>query len=633
VNNFEKDNTNQARVDFFGLSVRNKILLILGALMAFYHLYYATIGFITELAWRSGHLIFASAVIFLVYPLSKKENKLTNVIDGCLILLSIIVGVYIINEYPKLEMRAGCPLLSDIVMGSIAILIVLEITRRTLGWALVAVAAVAVIYGLIGPYLPGVLGHRGFHFDRVVSQMYLTLEGIYGIPLGVMVKYVYFFLLFAGFLDITGAGKWFIDFAYALMGRVRSGPALAAVVSSGFMGSVSGSAVANVVATGAFTIPLMKKVGYKPEVAGAIEASASTGGLLMPPIMGAGAFIIAEWTGISYQRIVLVSIIPAIMYFLSVAFFVYVRALKIGIEVPDKSGLPSVKTTFLSGLHYLIAIVILATMIVMGYSATYSVCFAIGALLIVSTFKKSSRPNLALIINALIDAAKKAVPVSAACAAAGLVVGSVGLTGLGLKFSAMVISVAGGSLFLAIILVMFASVFLGMGLPVTAAYIVCAVLAVPGLAELGLNQLTAHLIVFWSSQLANLTPPVCLAAYAAAGIAGGSPMMTGFRAVGLAKGLYIIPFLFVYTPAILLSEGVLPALMTGFFGVIGLFGLTVFLEGYLILKVSILTRFIMLIASVLILFPDITISLISLGVIVLIITLQIVSKSRLPKSI
>ena len=590
------------------------IVLVLGVAMAFFHLYFATIGFITEITFRSGHLMFASILIFLLYPASK-TNKLIRSIDWILIAISIIFGLYIIHEYANMAYRAGAPIPIDVIMGVFSVIIVLEITRRTLGWPLVIIGGLAVIYCFVGGYLPGILGHRGFDFDRVFTQMYTTLEGVYGLPLGVIVKYVYFFILFAGFLDATGAGNWFINFSYALTGRARSGPALAAVLSSGFMGSVSGSAVANTVATGSFTIPLMKRVGYKPEVAGAIEAAASTGGQMMPPIMGAGAFIVAEWTGIPYRHIVIVSIIPAILYFAAVASFVYVRAIKMGIEPPDPSKLPRLKEEFLKGLHYLVAILVLAYLIVMGFSPTYSVCLAIGALIVVSFFKKESRLTVPLVIEAMVDAAKKCIPVSAACAAAGIVVGAVGLTGLGLKFSAMVISVAGGFWVTAVLLVMCASIFLGMGLPVTAAYVVLAVLAVPGLSELGMEPLVAHLIVFWYSQLSNLTPPVCLAAYAAAGIAEAKPMQTGFFALALAKGLIIIPFLFVYTP-LLLTEGVWPGILTGVTALAGLFSITFFLEGHILKPLSITGRMVTLVAAIACFWPSTIVAIAGLILIV-----------------
>jgi len=607
-------------------SITQWMIIGISVAMAFYHLYFATIGFITEMSWRSGHLIFAAVLIFLLYPISKKHKKLI-VIDWFLIILILITGIFIIHQYPKMSLRIGDPLVIDIVMGSISTLIVLEITRRTLGWPLVIIALVFLLYCFTGQYLSGIMSHRGFDFDRVMTQTYMTLEGIHGLPLGVMVKYVYFFILFAGFLDATGAGKWFIDFAFALTGRMRSGPALTAVIASGFMGSVSGSAVANTVATGSFTIPLMKKVGYKPEIAGAIEAAASTGGQLMPPIMGAGAFIMAEWTGIPYRKIVLVSIMPAILYFLSVGFFVHIRALKTNIKKVPISEIPSIKAQFKSGVHYLIAIFILVYMIANGYSATYSVCLSLIVLIAVSFLRKESRLTLPIVLDALVGSAKKAIPVSAACAAAGIVVGTVGLTGLGLKFSAMVISVAGGNWVYAMFLVMIASLFLGMGLPVSAAYVVLAVLAVPGLTELGMSALVAHLVVFWYSQDSNITPPVCLASFAAAGIAQAKPMKTGLYSWVLAKGLYIIPFLFVYTP-ILLTEGFLQALIVGILAALGLFCFTVSLEGYLVRPLGVTQRFLFFTVTILCFWPKGYISLAGVLLLAILIAYQLLTNPK-----
>ena len=557
--------------------VIKRIILWLSVLMAAYHLYFATIGFLTEMSWRAGHLIFAGVLIILSRPLHRGVKG--ALLDGVLILLTVISGFYIIIEYPNMGMRMGAPLVRDIVMGTISTLVVLEITRRTMGLPLVLIAIGFLSYCLLGGYVPGVFGHRGFDYDRIITQTYMTLEGIHGLPLGVMVKYVYFFVLFAGFLEATGGGKWFIDFAFALTGRTRSGPAQTAVFSSGLMGSISGSAVANTVATGSFTIPLMKKVGYSPTVAGAIEAAASTGGQIVPPIMGAAAFIMAEWTGISYRKIILVSIVPALLYFLSVSFFVHIRALKSQIQRVPASELPAIGEQLIRGAHYMLAILLLIMLLAFGFSPTYSVCVGILALVVVSFFRKESRMTWSVFLNALEGAAIKAIPVSAACAAAGIVVGTVGLTGLGLKFSAMVISVAGGYKFLAILLVMLASLFLGMGLPVTAAYVVLAVLAVPGLMELGISAMSAHLIVMWYSQDSNITPPVCLAAYAAAGISGADPMKTGLYSWALAKGLYLIPLLFVYSD--ILSGGLFDVLIAGARGAVGLMGLTFALEGFI----------------------------------------------------
>jgi TRAP transporter 4TM/12TM fusion protein len=575
-------------------TIKKRVILWLAVLMAAYHLYFATIGFLTEMSWRAGHLIFAAVLIALTRP--SRRDHTGVLLDGVLILATLVSGFYIIIEYPNMSLRMGAPLVSDIVMGTICVLVVLEITRRTMGLPLVLIALAFLTYCLLGGYIPGIFGHRGFDYDRVITQTYMTHEGIYGLPLGVMVKYVYFFVLFAGFLEATGGGKWFIDFAFALTGRTRSGPAQTAVFSSGLMGSISGSAVANTVATGSFTIPLMKKVGYSPAIAGAIEAAASTGGQIVPPIMGAAAFIMAEWTGIPYREIILVSIVPALLYFLSVAFFVHIRALKTDIKRIPASELPALGEQLRRGAHYMLAISLLIGLLVFGFSPTYSVCMGILAMVVVSFFRKESRMTWPTFLNALESAALMAIPVSAACAAAGIVVGTVGLTGLGLKFSAMVISMAGGYKFMAILLVLLASLFLGMGLPVTAAYVVLAVLAVPGLMQLGISAMAAHLMVMWYSQDSNITPPVCLAAYAAAGISGADPMKTGLASWALAKGLYLIPLLFVYSA--ILTGGLLEILVAGVLGAVGLFGLTLALEGFLMRPLGVMTRILFICVTV-----------------------------------
>ena len=603
--------------------LRSRLILIIAVLMAFYHFYFATIGFITEMSWRAGHLMFASILIFLFKPIRQKKSTWL-LLDYLLILVTIVSGFYIIIEYPNMSLRMGAPLPLDIIMGIFSTIVVLEITRRTIGLPLLIIAVVFISYALFGEFIPGVFGHRGFDFDRIITQVYMTSDGIHGIPIGVMVKYVYFFVLFAGFLEATGAGKWFINFAFALTGRSLSGPAQTAVFASGLMGSISGSAVANTVATGSFTIPLMKKVGYKPAIAGAIEAASSTGGQMVPPIMGAGAFIIAEWTGIPYREIILASIAPAILYFISVSFFVHIRALKDGIKKVPVDELPSFREQLKIGAHYIVAISLLIFLLAYGYSATYSVCLGIGGLILVSFFKKESRMTFPVFLDALKSAALIAIPVSAACAAAGVVVGVVGLTGLGLKFSAMVISVAGGQKILAILLVLLASLFLGMGLPVTASYVVLAVLAVPGLRELGVSVLAAHLLVFWYSQDSNITPPVCLAAYAASGIARSNPMLTGLYSWALAKGLYLIPLLFVYTS--ILTGSVFQIIFISLIATCGLFAMTLFLEGYLFSPLNIISRIMFLAVTVCCFWPNQYLNYTGCLLMAVLITYQIIMK-------
>jgi TRAP transporter 4TM/12TM fusion protein len=434
-------------------------------------------------------------------------------------------------------------------------------------------------------------------------RMYLTDEGIFGLVCTVSSTYVVLFILFGAFLLKSGAGDFIIKLAQAVAGHRVGGPAKIAVVASGFMGSISGSAVANAVATGSFTIPLMKKVGYRPHFAGAVEAAASTGGQIMPPIMGAGAFIMAQWTGISYIKIIAVAAIPAIMYFASVAFFVHIEALKYGILPMPKKSLPKLGEVLREGIHFTIPVIILMVLLIKGFTPTYAACIGIGSIIVVSWFRRETRMGIRDILDALYIGSRNTISTASILICTGIIIGVVAITGVAITFSGVVMDLSGGILFWAIILVMLASLVLGMGLPVTASYIMLAVLAGPALTQMGVSLLAAHMIIFWYSQDANVTPPVCLAAFSAAGVAGSKPMQTGFTSWKLAKGLYIIPFLFAYTP--LLFEG--PVMEVGIIavtGLIGLFGFTVFWEGYLLRGLNIGERAIVLLGTVLIFWPD-----------------------------
>ena len=589
-----------------------RMALVVGVGASLFHLYFSTIALLATITVRSGHLIFAMCMIFLIYPLYKKRsiNRSTGLtllaqgIDLFLCVLAVAAGLYIILIYPQMVYHLGELTFWDKLFGAIMVLLVLEITRRTIGYTLMIIAVLALAYAYFGPYLPSLIAHRGFGFERIVSQMYCTLEGIYGIPIGVMATYVFLFVLFGAFLKNTGATDFFIDLAYSLTGRYVGGPAKTAVLASGLMGSVSGSAVANTVTTGAITIPLMKDVGYKPETAGGIEAAASTGGQIMPPLMGAGVFIMSEYTGIPYLKIMLLSIIPAVLYYATVWMFAHNAALALGLKGLPKESLPKFVATLKKGYQCLIPLALLIGLLVSGYSPPISASISIGAVYLISMFRKETRMGFRKLLDTLALAARMSVSISAACAAAGLIVGVVGLTGLGLKFSGLVLAVAGSSLLLALILILLASLVLGMGLPVTASYIMLAVLAAPALLELGVPLLAGHLIIFWYSQDANVTPPVCLAGYAAAGVAGSDPMKTGIQAWKLSKGLYLIPLLFAYKSEILFTAGVLPALGVSIIGLIGLAAGVGALDGYLIHRLSPLMRGLLAVVTALIFWPN-----------------------------
>lgn len=551
------------------------IVLVLSVSLSLYQLYTAGIAALTALIQRSIHLGAILSLTFLLKPPFKGARKdkfsIWLILDWMLVVLSIVCVSYIIYNLNAIFERQGDWLPNDLVISVIGMILVLEACRRVIGAIMTGICLAAIAYALYGPYMPELIIHKGYSIERIATTLWLTTEGIFGLPIGVAATFVYVFVLFGAVLEATGGGNFFIDLAYALTGRFSGGPAKTAVVASGFLGSVSGSAVGNVVATGSFTIPMMKRVGYRPHVAGAIEAAASTGGQLMPPIMGAGAFLMAEFTSTSYLTIIKVALIPAIMYYLTVLFFVHFEAQKQNLSGQSKENLPKIPSVLREGLHFIIPLAILIYVLVSNYSPMMA-----GFVAVLSTFAASlianavrwtvsasqlstddpqrrslydfGRNEFKQILGSLEKGAHNAIMVSVACAAAGIIVGMVTLTGMGLKFSSLVLDLSFGIKALAILLIGAASLVLGMGLPVTASYIVLATLAGPALLDMGVPILVTHMIVFWYSQDANVTPPVSLASFAAAGVAGANPMRTAFTSWKLAKGLYIIPIIMAYRP-------------------------------------------------------------------------------------
>jgi TRAP transporter 4TM/12TM fusion protein len=572
--------------------------VVLTIALSLFQLYIAGVRPLGLFYERGFHLAVVQVLAFLLFPTRGRVSStggrvsstkgraglrvrgaLAWMVDGVLIAGSIFAALYLTLNLDAIVGRAGAWSTADVFVGTVAVVTLLEASRRALGWPISFIATCFIGYGYAGPFLPGVLRHGGYSTGRLVGQLYLGQEGIYGIPLGVASSFVFIFILFGALLEVTGAGKFFIDLAYALTGRQRGGPAKAAVLASAAMGSISGSAIANVVTSGAFTIPLMKKVGYRAEEAGGIEAAASTGGQILPPIMGAGAFLMAEYTGLPYLEVVKAAVIPAILYMGTVFVFVHIVAVARNLEGLPASQLPRFGTTLAKGWHFLMALVVLMAALLMDFSVArvgFLSCLAVAALAAARAVwdrtapgnRRDSEPGEAAhgpraiwvgggivrIVDAFVIAGRNTLPMSLACAVAGIMVGIVGLTGLGLKFSSLMLSLSQGNLFLALLLLLLASLVLGMGLPVTASYVILIVLAGPVLInEFGLPVLIAHMLVFWYSQDSNVTPPVCLAAYAAAGVAGSDPMRTGFQAWKYAKGLYLIPLLMVVHPELALG--------------------------------------------------------------------------------
>lgn len=596
-----------------------KITSLVALGMAAFHIYTGVFGVFESVFQRSLHVLFALVLVFLMYTpggAKRDENSKMAWFDYFLILLVLVsVGYVTLNSSTIASRYAYVTPLSGYEMfaGIIGVALLLEATRRTMGLALPLIAAVFIGYVFVGTYLPSILRHQGFSLMWTVDQLFYTTEGVWGIPAGVSATFIVMFIIFAAFLDKSRAGDFFINLSLAMLGKARGGPAKAAVFASGVMGTISGSAVANVVTTGTFTIPLMKKLGYRPTFAGAVESVASSGGQLMPPIMGAAAFIIAEFTGVHYVKVALAAVIPALLYYMSVGFMVHFEALRIGLVGMPKSELPNFKKTLLNGIHFTLPLIILVYFLMKGYSPMKAGLYGILATILVSYVRKNTWLTPGKILSALESGAKGAVEVAIACATAGVVIGVLTLTGLGMRFNSVILAVAGENLLLTLFLTMCTSIILGMGLPTVAAYIIQAALTVPALTRLGVEPLAAHMFIFYFAIISAITPPVALAAYAAGGVAGSDPMKTAFQACKLGIAAFIVPYMFVYAPS-LLAIGEPPeialATVTALIGVLALAAASV---GYFIRKANVYERIIFLAAAMTLIKPGITTDIIGLG--------------------
>lgn len=514
------------------------------------YIYSAGFGSAAEQYHLGLYLLFTFSLIGIIYKFRQNSPAFRpSIFDIILVVLSIVSIGYWIVEYPDLANRAGAYTGVDIVMGGIGLLISFEVSRRTVGWGLPIIAMVGVLYGLFGRYMPDAISHQGFSVRRIIEHCYFSQAGVFGIMANVMATYVILFIFFGAFLEKSGVGQFFIDLPMSLTGRSVGGAAKVSVVTSGFFGSVAGSAIANTVTTGAFTIPLMKRTGFRPHIAGAVEASASVGGQFLPPVMGAGAFLIAERTGISYSRIALLSVVPAVLYFMSVWVMVHYEAKKQGLEPIPPDEIPKILTLLKTGWFYLLPLVTLIGSLMLGYSAYKAAFYSILVTIVVSYFRPETRLTPRRILEAMVTGAKNSLAIGGAVGAIGIIVGVIDLTGLGRIFPDLVLAVAGDNRAIAVLLLALASLVLGMGIPVTAAYLITSELAVPILTtpEMGISIIAAHLIIFWLSQDSNITPPVALGAYAGAAIARADPWKTGWACFKFAKLLYIMPLLFAYT--------------------------------------------------------------------------------------
>ncbi|MEW9672481.1 TRAP transporter permease [Ammoniphilus sp. 3BR4] len=568
---------------------------------------------------RSVHLAFALGLVYLLFPATRRGSRSSiSYLDVMLSVLAAGSTLYWLFAFESLIGRIGNFTATDLAFGGVVIVLLLEATRRVVGFPIVIIALLFMSYALLGDEMPGFLKHRGVSLERLISHTYFTLEGILGTPLSVSSTFIFLFLLFGAFLEKTGVGSYFNDLALAVAGKRIGGPAKVAVFSSALQGTISGSSVANVVTSGSFTIPMMKRLGYKPEFAGGVEAASSTGGQIMPPIMGAAAFLMAEFTGISYWEIAKAAAVPAILYFAGIWMMVHFEAKRLGLRGLTKEELPDRKEVWKKS-YLLLPILAIIGFLMSGVSPIRAALYAILCTILVGAFRKETRMSFKDILQALESGARTAVGVACATATAGIIVGVVTLTGVGLKFANGLVGFAGGIILLALFLTMISSILLGMGTPTTANYIITSTVAAPAIIALGAPVLSAHMFTFYFGIVADITPPVALAAFAASGIAGSGPMKTGIQSTKLAIAAFIIPYVFVLSPELLFIDATLgETLFAILTATIGMLGISAGLIGYWLRAMAWWERLWAIAAGLLLIIPGLITDTVGLGSLALI---------------
>jgi len=621
-----------------GASVLNAFIACISTTFSLFHLYTAGFGAFTAMLQRNIHLTFSMVLIFLIYPhTSKKSRQNPGSLDLTLSLLSFICGAYTVIFFKEITIRINTLVFTswDYIIGGIAIILVLEVTRRTIGWALTSLSLIFLAYAYFGRYMPGLLNHRGYSINKIISHVYLTTEGIFGTPLAVSATFVVVFIIFGAFLEESGAGSFFIDLANALTGKSPGGPAKAAVTSSGLMGMMSGSAIANVATTGVFTIPLMKRAGYAPYQAGGIEAVASTGGMFMPPILGAVAFIMAEYTGITYVSICIASVIPVFLYYMALYCNVHLEAIKNDLKGLGSDQVPKLMQTLKDGAHLLIPIGILVALLIKGYSpmkaAFYAVLLLVAVIIVRNWNEMSFSIIFSLLSRALISAGKGILPIAAACACAGIVIGVITLTGIGLKFSAIMVDNSGGIPFLMLLFMAVTCLILGMGLPPSASYIITAALGAPALLKIGYPLLGVHMFIFYYANLSNITPPVAMAAYTAAGIADAQPMKAACYACKIGVVAFMIPFMFIYWPELLMQGALLKIVSTTATTIVGILALTSGIHRHLLSPCKYAESALLIVGGLLLMTKGHLTDLIGIAICCTVLVRQYLVRKRLPR--
>lgn len=604
---------------------KKRIAHIVAGLFSIVFLYQAAFGFWEAHISRGLYIGFTMVLAFLLKPTHKKlaGNKLGAIIDWTGVALSIFAVLYYIGRFDYYADNAGFALEPfDLAVGVLTTLLVLEACRRTVGASLAIIGGVFILYTIFGQYLPAVISHKGYDINRTINVLYASTDGIYGSVVYVFATFIFLFIIFGTFIQRSGAGAFFIELSKSLVGRFTGGPAQAAVFSSWILGSVLGSSTANTAITGAVTIPLMISRGYKPHIAASVEAVVSIGGQFMPPVMGAAAFLMAAFVGVPYIEIVKAGLIPALLFFFSMIFMVYLEAKRLGLKGLEPHEIPNFWTVFKSGWHFFISIGTMVVLMVLGYSPSMVGFWAIVVAFLMSLVRKENRMSLKDIFDTLAEGAKSSLVMAVTAGVVGIIISCIALPGLGMKFSSIVLMLAGGKLLLALFLVMIASFVLGMGMNVTSAYLVLVTLAAPALVEMGLPLITAHFFVFWTSQLAVITPPVCLSAYVAAAIAQADSWLTGWYSLRMGLAIYYIPLMFVYVPYLLWVGSPLEIIWAASSALVGVLVFSAATQGYLIAKTTILDRIMLMASAVLLVAYGAFTDVLGLGLIGLVVFLQ-----------
>lgn len=602
-----------------------KIVAIICICFSLFQIYTGLFGTLDAMIQRCIHLSFGICLVFLLCPTKKswvKEGRF-HPIDVILAVIAMIPPIYILVNYQQLILRAGTVTLVDAVVGLVGIIMVLEAARRIVGLPIVIVVLCFLAYGFLGPYMPGPLAHRGLTIKQMVGHLFFTTEGVFGIPLGVSSTFIFLFILFGAYLEKTGLGKFFIDIANAIAGWASGGPAKVAVISSALQGTISGSSVANVVGSGSFTIPMMKKLGYHKNFAGAVEAAASTGGQLMPPIMGAAAFLMAEFVGIPYMEVVKAAIVPAILYFLGVFLGVHFEAKKNHLEGTPRSQLPAWTKIMKEEGHLAIPLIAIIGLLASGYTPMKAALAGIFISIGTAMLRANTRMSFWDIVDGLVKGARGALGVIIACASAGMIIGIVTKTGVGLKLASALVTVASGNFMLLLLCTMLTSLILGMGVPTTANYVITSTIAAPALIQLGVPILAAHMFVFYFGIIADITPPVALAAYAGSAISGGDPLKTGVNASKLGIAAFIIPYVFVLSPQLLgIGATFGSVLFTTITAIIGMTGISGAMIGQFYCKANVLERLILLAGGLCLIDPQTLTDIIGIAILAAVFALQ-----------